>query len=161
VCARFGMLQCVAVCCSVLQCDAVCCSVLQCVAESSSVLQCIVDLAHVSPSPTSYYCNALQHAATHCIDCNTLQHNATHCNTLQHTATHCNAGFFPQKSHKSYGTVRKRASDYLTLWRKMTYKDKASYASLPISLCADRSETESISTDTFERLCGTCRQILF
>jgi len=24
------------------------------------------------------------------LDCNTLQHTATHCNTLQHTATHCN-----------------------------------------------------------------------
>ena len=27
-----GVLQCVAVCCSVMQCDAVCCSVLQCAA---------------------------------------------------------------------------------------------------------------------------------
>jgi len=45
-----------------------------------------------------FYCNTLQHIATHC---NTLQHTATHCNTmptavthcntLQHTATHCNA----------------------------------------------------------------------
>jgi len=25
-----------------------------------------------------------------CLNCNTLQHTATHCNTLQHTATHCN-----------------------------------------------------------------------
>ena len=32
-----GLLQCVAVCCSVLQCVAVCCSVLQCVAECCSV----------------------------------------------------------------------------------------------------------------------------
>jgi len=24
------------------------------------------------------------------VNCNTLQHTATHCNTLQHTATHCN-----------------------------------------------------------------------
>ena len=31
-------------------------------------------------------CNTLQHTATHC---NTLQHTATHYNTLQHTATHC------------------------------------------------------------------------
>jgi len=34
-----GVLQCVAVCCSVLQCVAVCCSVLQCVAVCCSVLQ--------------------------------------------------------------------------------------------------------------------------
>ena len=46
-----GVMQCVAVCCSVLQCvpvfcnvlqcSAVCCSVLQCVAMSCSVLQCV------------------------------------------------------------------------------------------------------------------------
>ena len=32
-----GVLQCVAVCCSVLQCAAICCSVLQCVAVCCSV----------------------------------------------------------------------------------------------------------------------------
>jgi len=32
-------------------------------------------------------CNTLQHTATHC---HTLQHTATQCNTMQHTATHCN-----------------------------------------------------------------------
>ena len=37
---RYGVLQCVAVCCSVLQCVAVCCIVLQCVAVCCSVLQC-------------------------------------------------------------------------------------------------------------------------
>jgi len=36
-----GVLQCVAVCCSVLQCVAVCCSVLQCVVLYCSVLQCV------------------------------------------------------------------------------------------------------------------------
>jgi len=36
-----GVLQCVAVCCSVLQCVAVCCSVSQCVAVCRSVLQCV------------------------------------------------------------------------------------------------------------------------
>ena len=34
-----GLMQCVAVCCSVLQCVAVCCSVLQCVAVCCNVLQ--------------------------------------------------------------------------------------------------------------------------
>jgi len=34
-------------------------------------------------------CNILQHTATHC---NALQRTATHCNTLQHTATHCKGG---------------------------------------------------------------------
>ena len=33
-----GLLQCVAVCCSVLQCVAVCCSVVQCGAEWYSTL---------------------------------------------------------------------------------------------------------------------------
>ena len=26
--------------------------------------------------------------SSHCKNCNSLQHTATHCNTLQHTATH-------------------------------------------------------------------------
>jgi len=54
----------------VLQCVAACCSVFQCVAVRRSMLQCIV----------AGYCNTLLHTATHC---NTLQHTATHCNTLQ------------------------------------------------------------------------------
>jgi len=37
-----GVLQCVAVCCSVLQNAAVCCCVWQCIAECFSVLQCVV-----------------------------------------------------------------------------------------------------------------------
>jgi len=40
-CLGFGVLQCVAVCCSVLPCVAVWCSVLQCVAVCCRVLQCI------------------------------------------------------------------------------------------------------------------------
>jgi len=45
-----GVLQCIAVCCSVLQCVAVYCSVLQCVAVYCSVLQCVKDsyLSHNS-----------------------------------------------------------------------------------------------------------------
>ena len=39
-----------------------------------------------------YFCNTLQHTATHCNTfenvCSTLQHTAT--TSLQHTATHCN-----------------------------------------------------------------------
>ena len=105
-------MQCVAVCRRVLQCVAVCCSVLQCVAVCCIVLQC----QWLTPQPSCrvnpdtplctcqyftlqhaalhcnthcnyYYCNILQHTATHC---NTLQHSATHCNTLHHTASHCN-----------------------------------------------------------------------
>ena len=54
----------------------------------------------VSRVSLTYFCNTLQHTATHC---NTLQHSASHvkhvvsrvsltyfCNTLQHIATHCN-----------------------------------------------------------------------
>ena len=36
-----GVLQCVAVCCSLLQCVAVCCSVSQCVAVCCRMLQCV------------------------------------------------------------------------------------------------------------------------
>ena len=37
---RLGVVQCVAVCCSVVQCVAVCCSVVQCGAVWCSVVQC-------------------------------------------------------------------------------------------------------------------------
>ena len=47
---RWGVLQCVAVWCSVLQCVAVCCSVLQCVAVCCSVLQCMADYPTVPVS---------------------------------------------------------------------------------------------------------------
>jgi len=40
--ARVGVLQCVAVCCSVLQFVVVCCSVLQCVAVRGRVGQCVI-----------------------------------------------------------------------------------------------------------------------
>jgi len=35
---------------------------------------------------TAAHCTTLQHTALHC---STLQHTAAHCNTLKHTATHC------------------------------------------------------------------------
>jgi len=106
---------CVAVCCSVLQCDAVCCSVLQCVAVCFNMLQCVEWVVCVSEcvAVCCTHCNnALQQPATYRhaaarariqflpVDCNTLQHaashrttlqlTATHRNTLQHTATYCN-----------------------------------------------------------------------
>jgi len=36
-------------------------------------------------------CSVLQHFVLLCVDCNTLQHTATHCNSLQLTATHRNS----------------------------------------------------------------------
>jgi len=40
---------------------------------------------------TATHCNILLQLTTATYYCNTLQHTATHCNTLQHTATHCRA----------------------------------------------------------------------
>jgi len=90
------------------------------------------------------HCNTLQHTATHC---NTLQHNR-HCNTLQHTATHSNDA--PAKivriasSHLVHTGWRRRigspqlqiifhktATKYMSLLRKITYKDNGSYESSP------------------------------
>jgi len=71
----------------VLQGVAVCCSVLRCVwtwGTKMIPMLCQLTLFFGNPIHCS---NTLQHTATHC---NTLQHIATHCNTLQHTATHCN-----------------------------------------------------------------------
>jgi len=106
-----GVLQCVAVCCSVLQRVAVCCSVLQCVAVLATALHSRkgngAEHVHSTPRQRRYVEGVLQCVAACCIavcckrkvqsrcqisrEQNTaLQHTATHCNTLQHTATHCN-----------------------------------------------------------------------
>ena len=86
------------------------------------------------------HCNTLQHTATHC---NTLQHTTTHCNTLQHTATHrntlrCSSSPIIQTGwRRCIGCLKlqvcfhKRATNYRALLWKMTYEDKASYASWP------------------------------
>ena len=99
--SKVGVMQCVAVCCSVcrsvLQCAAVCCSVLQCVAVCSSVFQCVtrhefrlthnlVDSGEIRNSVKLEEIRNLAHTATHC---NTLQHTVTQSNTMQHKATHC------------------------------------------------------------------------
>jgi len=78
-CAVCSVLQCAVFCNA--QCVAVCCSVLQFdMASHERVVDCNT-LQH-----TATHCSTLQHTATHC---NTLQHTGTHCNALQHTATHC------------------------------------------------------------------------
>ena len=71
-----GMLQCVAMCCSVLQCVAVSCNVLQCLAMCCSVLQCV-----------AVCCNVLQCVA---MCCSVLQCVAVCCNVLQCVAMCCN-----------------------------------------------------------------------
>jgi len=125
----YSVLRCVAACCNVpghptkqtcpsvglLQCVAVCCSVLQCVAVCSSFLTDVLPLLKGPTSKTSYpslqrttthrntHCNTLQLrrmrgptsktsgevASPHVgPNCNTLPQTATHGITLQHTATH-------------------------------------------------------------------------
>jgi len=79
-----GVLQCVAVCCSVLRCAAVCCSVLQ-----HAALQCVAvccnfsfDVWRVSAEQIFLdddVCEMMRGALQ-----DTLQQTATHCNT------HCN-----------------------------------------------------------------------
>ena len=86
-----SVLQCVAACCSVLQCAAapvcsrltpppshVCCNTLQCASVWCSVLQCVVPCVAVRFSALQSVVARL-HRDT--LQCNTLQHIATHCNT--------------------------------------------------------------------------------
>jgi len=49
------------------------------------------------------------------MDCNTLQHTATHCNTLQHMATHCNT--------RQQGTLLK--DPYLNAYISISYTTSA------------------------------------
>jgi len=123
---------------------------------------------------TATHCNTLQHTATHC---NTLHHTATHCNTLQHTkarydtlqhtASHCNTLRYNSKTGwprcieclTLQISVRKRATNYRAFLRKMTCKDKASYASSPSCTRCRMSKTHSLShelihhhTNLFSRL---------
>jgi len=102
VAACCGMLQCVAVRCSVIlsvrprgYCcggtTAGCSTKLQCVAVRCIMLQCQIQLWY------SVRCSVIFGVwrwATYVnrsdMDCNTLQHIAARCNTLQHSATHFN-----------------------------------------------------------------------
>jgi len=104
-----GVLQRVAMCCSVLQCVAVCCSVLQCVAVCCSVLQCACNecLPHVCvPGIVQcavLWCSALQRAAVYCsvLPCVAVcvsrmvtspmcwRHIAVRCIVLHHVAVCC------------------------------------------------------------------------
>jgi len=70
------VLQCVAACCSALQRLAASCSVLRCVGACCSVLQWVdvlKTLAQLYSNYTKWHCNTLQHNAT---QCNTLISNA-------------------------------------------------------------------------------------
>ena len=96
-----SVLQYVAVCCSVLQCVAVCCSVLQCDAVCCSVLQCV-----------AMCCSVLQSHMTCAYQNNHL--------SLQNPCVRWFRIIFC-----------KRATKYMALLRKMTYKDKTSYGSSP------------------------------
>ena len=79
-----SVLQCVAVCCSVLQCGAVCCSVLQYVTVCCSVLQQYVAVCCSSMLQcVAVWCSVVQ--CIQCVDCTTLHHTATPCNTYPDT----------------------------------------------------------------------------
>jgi len=69
-----GMLQCVAVCCSVLQCVAVCCSVLQ--TRSSATMAAVEWVC----------CSVLQCVA---VSCSVLQYLVVCCSVLQCVAGSC------------------------------------------------------------------------
>ena len=97
----FGVLQCVAVCCSVLQRVAVCCSVLQCVGggggeQPYAATHCT---RRSVPGPVErrhhgrHSMRNLQRTATH---------TATRCNALQHTATHCTWRSMPRGSERRH-----------------------------------------------------------
>jgi len=143
---------CVAVCCSVLQCVAVGCSVLQCVAVCCSVLQYVV----VYDSVLQWVWvrqsdNAFSHNACTC--CSVMQYVAVRCRLLLCVALCCNMQcatvscnsrsplikrwFQQQHIHKSFAnsccqiSFHKRAINYRSLLWKMTYTEKASYASSP------------------------------
>jgi len=84
-----GVLQCVAVYCSVLQCAAMCCSVLQCAAVCCSVLQC----AAVVPSLQILILFSMSRLALRCV----LQCLAVCCSALQCAAVCC-SGHIPPNS---------------------------------------------------------------
>jgi len=78
---RKGVLQCVAVCCSVLQCVAVCYGLLQCVMVCCSVLQCVA-------FSSAYRGGASMHNAEK-VCCSVLQCVAVCCSVLQCVAVCC------------------------------------------------------------------------
>jgi len=63
----YGVLKCVAVCCSVLQCVAVCCSVLQCVEMCCSVLQSVAGKPIVSAHFTACCSVSKFHGVLQCV----------------------------------------------------------------------------------------------
>ena len=99
-------------CCSVLQCAAVCCSITLRVSEGT------------------FTATTLQRPAAHC---NTLHHSATHCTTLHQTVFRAEDAGWQRliACLKLQVIFRKRATNYMTLLRKLTYEDKASYDSTP------------------------------
>ena len=89
-----GVLQCVAVCCSVLQTKIaacrwchwlVCCSVLQCVAVCCSVLRCVAVWCSVVQC-VAVCCNVLHYVA---VCCSVVQCGAVWCSVVQLVAVQC------------------------------------------------------------------------
>jgi len=142
--------QCVAVCCSMLQCVAVCCSVLQCVAFiGAKALFLCHDLVE---RDTLLECEALlewKNTPTHMI---TNYRSLLEESPIKETAFPCVIlvpKLFQTKSipfgiqcpctgwRRLIGSPKlqiifhKRATNYRSLLRKMTYEDKGSYASSP------------------------------
>jgi len=101
-----GMLQCVAVCCTMLQCVAVCCqccNVLQCVAVCCSVLQCVALCCSVQCVDSGFgqvmrksLASALRFTPNQCV--------AMRCNVLQCVAVRCSASI-EQRVHENAHSI--------------------------------------------------------
>jgi len=155
-----SVLQCVAVCRSVLQCAAVCCSVLHCVAVYCSVSICIGDRPVSMPTRLCihlYVCIYISINMWICIYINMYKHvNMYICKYIY---TYICIHIFPRARTyihlyvwirrwlvsdtgwrrligclKLQVIFRKKASNYRSLLRKMTYIDKASYDSIDLSV---------------------------
>ena len=148
------VLQSVAECCRVLQSAAECCRVLR-VAECCRVLQSVAECCRVLQSVAE--CSRVLQSAAEC--CRVLQSVAECCRVLQSVMNNCSVSLLFESCHtykrvtakrESYGSwprpvgclklhiiFRKNATNYMALLRKMTYKDEASYASLPPCIQSD------------------------
>ena len=132
-CSR-GVLQCVAVCCSVLQCVAVCCSELQCVAVCCSVLPvyCSVLQCVASVLQCVAVCCSVVYLATLC--CTVLHCVAACCNscgfTLQDgifrekTSIHHRVYFLNTKMLSQKNNISKRGSNHWALILQLYFFQK-------------------------------------
>jgi len=142
-CTTHAYMQCVAVCCSVLQCVAVCCSVLECVAVRTTnaymhthhmhmyiyLYVCVPIYVCICIYMYIYTCVYISIRVRTCIFTHACAYLHAY-NTYMYAslATGWRRFIAYLKLHVSF---RKRATHCRALLQKMTYKDKACYASWP------------------------------